>query len=97
MAPQTFGNRFLTEFHRLGGSTVTWPEAAVALVNQAGRRQFIDALSRASSSTAKALVIAAHTAEPEKLAKRAVALNRSSHGAGAELLLIMVILAAGVA
>jgi hypothetical protein len=76
MAPQTFGNRFLTEFRRLGGSTRSWPERAVALLNEADRRQFIDALRKASPATAAQLVITAHTAEPKKLAKRAVELTK---------------------
>jgi len=79
MPPQTFGNRFLVEFRRLGGSTRDWPDRALTLLDQADRRQFIDALSKASSKTAKQLVIAAHTAEPEKLAKRAVELTKGAH------------------
>jgi hypothetical protein len=46
-----------------------WPEQAVARLDQADRRQFIDALMKASSSAASKLAIAAHTAEPETLAK----------------------------
>jgi hypothetical protein len=76
VAPQTFGNRFLAEFRRLGGSISGWPETAVALLNEADRRQFIDALRKASPRTAAQLVITAHTAEPEKLAKRAVELTK---------------------
>ena len=83
MPPQTFGNRFLTEFHRLGGSTRNWPEQAVARLDKADRRQFIDALAKASSTAASQLVIAAHTAEPETLAKRAIELTNSD---GADLL-----------
>lgn len=74
IAPQTFGNRFLTEFRRLGGSTRNWPERALTLVDQADRRNFSDALKKVSADTAKRLMIAAHTAEPENLAKRAVTL-----------------------
>jgi hypothetical protein len=76
MAPQTFGNRFLAEFRRLGGSTNNWPERALTVLNEADRRQFIDALRKASPRTAAQLVITAHTAEPEKLAKRAVELTK---------------------
>ena len=35
MPPQTFGNRFLAEFRRLGGSTRDWPEQAVTVLDQA--------------------------------------------------------------
>lgn len=58
MAAQTFGNRFLTEFRQLGGSTRDWPEQAVARLDKADRRQFIEALNTASS-TASQLAIAA--------------------------------------
>jgi hypothetical protein len=58
------------------------------------RRRFIDALEKASSTTAKQLVVAAHTAEPEKLAKRAVELNTSKTGE-AELLVVLALLAGG--
>jgi hypothetical protein len=83
--PQTFGNRFLMEFRRLGGSTRHWPDRALTLIDQADRRQFIDALRKASSKTAEQLVIAAHTAEPEKLAKRAVELISADADLGALL------------
>jgi hypothetical protein len=95
MAPETFGNRFLTEFRRLNGSTENWPNAAVTFLKQADRRRFIDALDKASSTTAKQLVVAAHTAEPEKLAKRAVELNTSKAGE-AELLAVLAIMASGL-
>jgi hypothetical protein len=62
MPQQTFGNRFLAEFRRLGGSTSDWPEQAVTVLDQADRRQFIDALMKASSAAASQLAIAAHTA-----------------------------------
>lgn len=94
MAPQTFGNRFLIEFRRLKGSTKNWPDGAVTLLDQADRRRFIDALEKASSTTAKQLAVAAHTAEPEQLAKRAVELNTSKTGE-AELLVVLAILAGG--
>src|SRR4051812_31331075 len=79
MAPQTFGNRFLMEFRRLGGSTRDWPERAFTLIDQADRRQFIEAVRKASSKTAEQLVTAAHTAEPERIAKRAVELTKGAH------------------
>jgi hypothetical protein len=75
MPPQTFGNRFLAEFRRLGGSTSGWPATAVTRLKEADRRHFIDALRKASPRTAAQLVITAHTAEPEKLAKRAFELT----------------------
>ena len=81
MAPETFGYRFLTEFRRLGGSTRDWPEHAVTVLNQADRRQFIDALMKASSSAASKLAIAAHTNDPETLAKRMVDRNEKDGGA----------------
>ena len=80
MPLQTFGNRFLTEFRRLGGSTRDWPEQAVTRLNQANRRQFIDALTKASSTAASQLAIAAHAAEPETLAKRSVDLTKADGG-----------------
>ena len=94
MAPQTFGNRFLREFRRLNGSTRNWPDRVVTLLNQADRRRFIDALEKASSTMAKQLAVAAHTAEPEKLAKRALELNTSKTGE-AELLVVLSIVAGG--
>jgi hypothetical protein len=81
MPPETFGHRFLTEFRRLGGSTRDWPDQAVTLLDQADRRQFIDALTKASSSAASKLAIAAHTAEPETLAKPTVDRNEKDGGA----------------
>jgi hypothetical protein len=93
MAPQTFGNRFLTEFRRLGGSTRDWPERAVTLLDQADRQQFTDAFRKASSETAAQLVIAAHTAEPERLAQRAVELTKAKD-ANAELMVLLGLLAA---
>jgi hypothetical protein len=79
MAAQTFGNRFLTEFRRLGGTTQNWPQHALTLLDEADRRRFIDALRSASPGTAKQLTIAAHTAEPERLAKEAVDLMRAEN------------------
>lgn len=94
MAPETFGSRFLTEFRRLNGSTRNWPDRVVTLVNQADRRRFIDALEKGSSTMAKQLVVAAHTAEPEQLAKRAMELNTPKTGE-AELLVVLSLVAAG--
>jgi hypothetical protein len=91
MAPQTFGSRFLSEFRRLGGSTKTWPERTITLLDQAERAQFIDALTKASSRTARQLVITAHTAEPETLAKRALELK--SVDANAEMMTFLALLA----
>ena len=76
MPPQTFGKRFLAEFKRLGGATSDWPETAVTRLKEADRRQFIDALRDASPRTAVQLLVTAHTAEPENLAKRAVELTK---------------------
>ena len=42
------------------GSTRDWPEHAVTVLDQADRRQFIEALMKASSAASK-LAIAAHT------------------------------------
>jgi hypothetical protein len=50
MPPQTFGNRFLMEFRRLGGSTRNWPGRAVTLLDRAERRQFIKRVSSGASS-----------------------------------------------
>ena len=91
MPPETFGNRFLTEFRRLGGSTQDWPEHAVTVLNQADGRQFIDALTKASSSAASKLAIAAHTAEPETLAKRMVDRNEKDGGAVLMVLVLGII------
>ncbi|PYR94172.1 MAG: hypothetical protein DMF84_06380 [Acidobacteria bacterium] len=63
-------------------STRNWPARAVTLLDQADRRQFIDALTKVSSAAAKQLMTAAHTAEPENLAKRAVALMNSQDAGG---------------
>jgi hypothetical protein len=73
MAPQTFGARFLEEFRRLGGSTKAWPEGAVERFAAADRRQLIALLETRRSQVSSELLIAAHTAEPEALARRAFA------------------------
>jgi hypothetical protein len=73
MAPQTFGARFLTEFRRLGGSTEGWPERTLAAVAAADRRTFIAALQGRRSLLDAEMLVAAHTAEPEAVAKRAAA------------------------
>jgi hypothetical protein len=70
---RTFGARFVEEFQRSGGSTAAWPPAGVEALKNADRRTFIDALGKISSASAKALAIAAHTAEPEVLGRRAAA------------------------
>ena len=75
------GRRFLNEFRRLGASTRDWPEQAITVVDQADRRQFIDALMKASSSASSKLAIAAHTAQPDALAKRMVDRNEKDGGA----------------
>jgi hypothetical protein len=76
MPSLTFGNRFLAEFRRLGGSISGWPETAITLLMDADRRQFIAALKKASPRTAAQLMIMSHTAEPENLAKRAMELTK---------------------
>jgi hypothetical protein len=68
---RTFGERFVDEFRRAGGATTAWPPNAMEALKSADRRGFIAALSKVSSASAKTLVIAAHTAEPETLARRA--------------------------
>ena len=69
---RTFGERFEEEFRRAGGSAAPWAPAAVEALKKADRRTFIAALSKVSSASAKTVAIAAHTAEPETLARRAV-------------------------
>jgi|RhiMethySRZTD1v2_1073278.scaffolds.fasta_scaffold1312980_1 hypothetical protein len=73
MPRQTFGARFLEGFRRLGGSTKGWPDWAVERFAVADRRQFIALLETRHSPVSSELLIAAHTAEPETLAKRAFA------------------------
>jgi hypothetical protein len=68
---QIFGARFVEEFQRSGGSTASWSPAALKALRNADRRTFIEALGKVSSPSAKALAIAAHTAEPEALGRRA--------------------------
>ena len=70
---RTFGERFLEEYLRLGGVTDHWPIEALVALKKSNRRQFIEAFARVSPELAKALVIAAHTAEPETLGRRAAA------------------------
>ena len=86
---RTFGERFVEEFRRAGGSTAAWAPAAVEALKKADRRTFIAALSKVSSASAKTLVIAAHTAEPETLARRAVRQARAE-AADNDALLAMV-------
>ena len=86
---RTFGERFVEEFRRAGGSTATWAPAAVEALKKADRRTFIAALNKVSSASAKTLVIAAHTAEPETLARRAVKQARADE-ADNDALLAMV-------
>ena len=95
MSSQTFGNRFLTEFRRLGGSTRDWPEQAVTVLDRADRRQFIHALTKASSPAASKLVIAAHTAEPETLAKRTIELTKSGGASGLTSIVLAVLATTG--
>lgn len=73
MAPRTFGARFLDEFRRVGGSTEGWPESTLAAVAAADRRAFITALDGRGAQLDREMLVAAHTAEPEALAKRVVA------------------------
>ena len=65
----------MDEFRRAGGATTASPPNAIEALKTADRRGFIAALIRVSSASAKTLVtlvIAAHPAEPETLARRAV-------------------------
>ena len=77
---RTFGERFLEEYLRAGGAADHWPPKAKAALKKSDRRSFIDALSRASADLAKTLIIAAHTAEPETLARRAAAARARGDG-----------------
>lgn len=70
MPVMTFGARFLAEFRRLGGSTDDWPPRAVEAIERADRRAFAATLGRLPRPTGSALIVAAHTAEPETLARR---------------------------
>jgi hypothetical protein len=94
MTPATFGARFLTEFRRLGGSTKDWPPQAVAVLAAADRRKFITLLESRSSKIGSELIVAAHTAEPETLARRAFAhrsVQQAQAGGGDFVLLLGVI------
>ena len=73
MAIATFGSRFLAEFRRLGGTTADWPPQAVAAFAAADRRKFISLMEARRSKISSELRVAAHTAEPEALARRAYA------------------------
>ena len=73
---RSFGERFIEEYRRAGGSTDNWPADAEIALKRAARKAFITAFERVSSEFGKTLVIAAHTAEPETLARR-VAIARS--------------------
>ena len=50
---RTFGERFVDEFRRAGGSTAAWAPEAVEALKNADRRTFIAALNRVSSASAK--------------------------------------------
>jgi hypothetical protein len=89
---RTFGARFVEEFQRSGGSTAAWPPAALEALKKADRRRFIEALGKISSASAKTLVIAAHTAEPETLGRRAAAQALSDATADNVWPLLMMIL-----
>ena len=60
---RTFGERFVEEFERAGGTTAGWDAARRATLLRADRRAFIAAMERVNSGWAKELLIAAHTAE----------------------------------
>ena len=77
---RSFGTRFVEEFQRSGGSTSAWPSAAIEILKRADRRTFIDALEKVSSASAKTLTIAAHTAEPETLGRKAAAQLQADAG-----------------
>ena len=87
---RTFGERFVEEFRRAGGSTGAWPAHAIEALRNADRRGFIDALRKVPSAPAKALAIAAHTAEPETLARRAATHARVEAGDDLGLILLTV-------
>ena len=55
---RTFGERFVEEFRRAGGSTGTWPPDAIEVLKNADRRAFIAALGKVSSASAKTLAVA---------------------------------------
>ena len=85
---RTFGERFVEEFRRAGGSTGAWPPDAIEVLRNADRRAFIAALGKVSSASAKTLAVAAHTAEPETLARRAAKESRDD-GADANMWLVL--------
>jgi hypothetical protein len=82
---RTFGARFLEEFQQAGGSTANWSPQAFEAMKNADRRTFTAALAKASSAIGRELTIAAHTAEPDILARRAVALMKKAEPASADL------------
>ena len=75
---RSFGTRFVDELQRSGGSTNGWPPAAIEALKRADRRTFVDALQKISAASAKTLVIAAHTAEPETLGRKAAAQQQAA-------------------
>lgn len=94
MAIATFGSRFLAEFRRLGGTTADWPPQAVAAFAAADRRKFISLMESRSSKISSELKVAAHTAEPEALARRAYARVSVRKGQdGGDLLALLVVIA----
>jgi hypothetical protein len=94
MAPATFGTRFLAEFRRLGGSTEAWPPQAVAALAAADRGKFISLVDSRRSKISRDLTVAAHTAEPEALAKRAYARASVQKGQdGGELMALVSVIA----
>jgi hypothetical protein len=90
---RTFGERFVEEFRLAGGSTANWPPDAMTALKKADRKTFINAFSRVSSEFAKTLVIAAHTAEPETLARRAAAARSADSGRDADWLAVLTVIA----
>jgi hypothetical protein len=86
MAAETFGTRFLAEFRRLGGSTQSWPAPAVKAIEEADRRRFGALLAKPSTQIASDLRVAAHTAEPEMLARRAL---EHVHRTGGEWMVLL--------
>ena len=93
MAPATFGTRFLAEFRRLGGSTEAWPPQAVAALAAADRGKFISLVDSRRSKISRDLRVAAHTAEPEALAKRAYARAVQKGQDGGELMALVSVIA----
>ncbi len=91
---RTFGERFLDEFRRPGGATTAWSPNAIEALKTSDRRGFIAALSKVSSASAKTLVIAAHTAEPETLARRAAKESRDD-GADADMQFVLLAITVG--